>query len=228
MLDYAQAEQESAVPRLHTRLRGRDTDAGFNVGLLWHPAVSSIPSASLTAAPPTWISNGHASDTLDGAAGSNTSRPRLNYHLPQTVAFGYSYRPNKNWNFEADADWTDWTSLRDLTITTVPAEVLPFNWKPSTLYEFGATRYFGNGWRASAGYMFSENSVPSSSFDALIADSDRHLFSIGVGKTYRHLSWDASYQLGIGPSRSVAGDPPYNGNYEFFSNALSINIGWHF
>ena len=76
--------------------------------------------------------------------------------------------------------------------------------------------------------MFSENSVPSSSFDALIADSDRHLFSLGVGKTYRHLSWDAAYQLGIGPSRSVSGDPPYNGSYEFFSNALSINIGWHF
>ena len=96
------------------------------------------------------------------------------------------------------------------------------------IYEFGATRYFGRGWRASAGYMFSENSVPSGSLSALVPDSDRHLFSIGVGKTCQHLSWDAAYQLGFGPSRSVSGDAPYNGSYEFFSNALSINIGWHF
>ena len=78
--------------------------------------------------------------------------------------------------------------------------------------------------------MFSENSVPSSSFSALVPDSDRHLFSVGVGKSYHHLSWDAAYQLGFGPARSVSGDgiPLYNGNYEFFSHALSINIGWHF
>jgi long-chain fatty acid transport protein len=98
------------------------------------------------------------------------------------------------------------------------------------MYEFGVTRYFAAGWRASAGYMFSENSVPSSSFNALIADSDRHLFSLGLGKTCHHLSWDAAYQLGIGPSRSVSGDinPSYTGKYEFLSNALSFNIAWHF
>jgi long-chain fatty acid transport protein len=77
--------------------------------------------------------------------------------------------------------------------------------------------------------MYSENSVPSSSFNALVPDSDRHLFSVGVGKAWQHLTCDAAYQLGFGPSRSIpASDAPYNGSYEFFSNALSINIGWHF
>jgi long-chain fatty acid transport protein len=98
------------------------------------------------------------------------------------------------------------------------------------MYEFGVTRYFGSGWRASAGYMYSENSVPNSYFMATIPDSDRHLFSVGLGKSYKHLTWDAAYQLGIGPSRSVSGDtnPAYNGSYEFLSNALSFDIGWHF
>jgi long-chain fatty acid transport protein len=155
----------------------------------------------------------------------------LNYHLPQTLAGGYSYRPTPNWNLEVDADWTDWTGLRTASIQPpIPGGAFPFNWKPSTMYEFGATRYFGAGWRVSAGYMYSENSVPTSYFSALVPDSDRHLFSLGVGKSYSHLSWDAAYQLGYGPSRSVSGDtnPLYNGNYEFFSNALSLNIGWHF
>jgi long-chain fatty acid transport protein len=161
-----------------------------------------------------------------------SQQARLNFHLPQTVTGGYSYRPTTNWNLEVDADWTDWSSLRDTTIQTGtgPIGALDFNWKPSSMYEFGVTRYFGSGWRASAGYMYSENSVPNSYFMATIPDSDRHLFSVGLGKSYKHLTWDAAYQLGIGPSRSVSGDtnPAYNGSYEFLSNALSFDIGWHF
>ncbi len=63
-------------------------------------------------------------------------------------------------------------------------------------------------------------------------DSDRHLFSLGVGKNYGHFSWDAAYQLGWGPSRSVSGDAiaygTPNGRYEFLSHALTINFGYHF
>jgi len=155
----------------------------------------------------------------------------MNYHFPQTLVAGYSYRPTTNWNLEVDADWSDWSSLRDAAIQTAPIPVgtLTFNWKPSAIYEFGVTRYFGGGWRASAGYMYSENSVPTGFLNPLIPDSDRHIFSIGVGKTYRHLSWDAAYQLGYGPARSVTADiNSPNGSYEFFSNALSINVGWRF
>jgi long-chain fatty acid transport protein len=133
---------------------------------------------------------------------------------------------------EVDADWTDWTSLRDTAIQTSagPIGTLHYNWKPSTIYELGVTRYLGKGWHASTGYMFSENSVPTSYFNPLIPDSDRHIFSLGVGKTYRHLSWDAAYQIGYGPARSVTADnnPLAKGSYEFLSNALSINLGWHF
>ena len=226
MIDYAQAEQETHVPGVS--LHGQDNDAGFNAALLWHPLQQH--SLGLTYRSATDMDfRGHVS-FLGLPLPSQAAR--LNFHLPQTLVFGYSYRPTTNWNLEADADWTDWSNLRSTSIQTTPPIAPPtqYNWTPSTMYEFGATRYFGKGWRASAGYMFSENSVPSSSFNALVPDSDRHLFSVGVGKTWQHLTCDAAYQLGIGPSRSVSGDgvPLYNGSYEFFSNALSINIGWHF
>ncbi|HXR07030.1 MAG TPA: outer membrane protein transport protein [Candidatus Acidoferrum sp.] len=224
MLDYSQSEFKTPAFSLH----GRDTDVGFNAAILWHPLPQH--SFGLTYRSATDMNyNGHVS-FLGLPLPSQPAK--LNFHLPQTVTGGYSYRPTTNWNLEVDADWTDWTSLRNAPIQTgpVPIPALGFNWKPSTIYEFGATRYLGAGWRASAGYMFSENSVPNSFFNPLVPDSDRHLFSVGVGKTYKHLSWDAAYQLGIGPSRSVAGDinPKDNGSYEFLSNALSFNIGWHF
>jgi long-chain fatty acid transport protein len=77
------------------------------------------------------------------------------------------------------------------------------------------------------------NSVPSGNFNPLVPDSDRHIFSIGVGKRYNKFSWDAAYQLAWGPSRSISGDMfpgdgSANGKYEFFSNALTINFGYHF
>jgi len=230
LLDYSQAELETSVPGFS--IHGHDTDAGFNVSVLWHPLPQH--SFGLVYRSATDMNyQGHISIlTPPSFPQPPSQQAALNFHYPQTVVIGYSYRPTKNWNLEADADWTDWTSLRDTSIQTAngSAGSLDFNWKPSTIYEFGVTRYFGRAWRASAGYMYSENSVPSSYFNPLMPDSDRHLFSIGVGQTYRHLSWDAAYQIGYGPSRSVTAvnNPRANGSYEFFSNALSINIGWHF
>ena len=226
MLDYSQAEFETSAPGF--TLHGHDSDVGFNVAMLWHPLAQH--SFGLVYRSATNMNyQGHVSFLELPIA---SQQARLNFHLPQTVTGGYSYRPTTNWNLEVDADWTDWTSLRNAPIQTgpVPAGTLGFNWKPSTLYEFGATRYFGAGWRASAGYMYSEESVPQSYFNPVIPDSDRHLFSAGLGKSYKHLSWDAAYQLGIGPSRAISGDNNKldNGSYEFFSNALSFDIGWHF
>ena len=99
------------------------------------------------------------------------------------------------------------------------------------MFEFGATRYLGDGWQLSAGYMYSENTVPTADFNPLTPDSDRHLFSLGVGKKYRHLSWNLAYQLGWGPSRNIPAGTNLtgvSGSYEFLSNALSFNIGYHF
>ena len=55
------------------------------------------------------------------------------------------------------------------------------NWQPSWLYEFGVTRYFDNGWHVSAGYVYNENSVPDAHYTPMVADLDRHFFSVGTG-----------------------------------------------
>ncbi len=174
--------------------------------------------------------NGHATQLAPPFTASIPSQANL--HFPQTVAFGYSFRPTTNWNFEADANWTDWTDLRTVNVNPQGAlgDKLAFNWHPSWMFDFGATRYLGGGWRLSGGYMYSMNSVPDADFSALVPDSDRHIFSIGVGKNYHHFSWDVAYQLGWSPTRSVSADnyPPADGSYEFLSHAITINFGYHF
>jgi len=227
MLDYSELQIKSPAFNLH----GYDTAVGFNAAVLWQPLQQHSIGVTYRSATDMNF-KGHLNTIFPPPFQAQPAT--LNYHFPQTAVVGYSFRPTTNWNLEADADWTDWGVLRTVPVNTlipVPGlSSLPFHWNSSMIYEFGATRYFDQGWRASAGYMFSENSVPSGFFTPLVPDSDRHLFSIGVGKTCKHLSWDAAYQLGYGPSRSISGNanPLYNGSYEFFSHALSINIGWHF
>jgi long-chain fatty acid transport protein len=227
-INYSQADLKE-YPGFVNHFRGRDMDVGYNIGVLWHP--SDPHSVGITYRSATDMNySGHA--TVPAPPFTANTGATANYHFPQTLAFGYSFRPTPKWNFEADANWTDWTTLQGLTVKPqgAPPETLAFNWDQSWMIDFGATRYLGDGWRISGGYMYSLNSVPSSSFNQLIPDSDRHIFSLGVGKKYQHFSWDAAYQLGWSPSRTVSGDAdvPANGTYEFLSHAISINLGYHF
>ncbi len=104
---------------------------------------------------------------------------------------------------------------------------MPFHWKNSFLYEVGATRLIGP-YRLSAGYIYSENSVPSANFSPVIPDSARHLFSVGVGRNFGNCRVDVSYELGIAADRTIVNDSAADGRYSFLSNAVSLSVGYHF
>ena len=167
------------------------------------------------------------------------------WEFPLKVACGLSYRPTTNWNFEFDAEYTDWSSLGTVTIHQSGGGVLglpqnlplALNWQGSWYYEFGATRYLANGWSVSAGYIYNVNSVPSGTYSPLVADLDRQFISVGVGHKWEHFSLDVAYQFGFGLSRTVSGSAPAgfapplqtaDGKYEFFSQAVFVSAGWHF
>jgi DNA-binding NarL/FixJ family response regulator len=99
-----------------------------------------------------------------------------------------------------NVDWTDWNALNTVTLKQNPVTPLKFDWESSFFYEFGVTRYFENGFALSAGYVYSENSVPEGTFNPVVPDSDRHIFSLGVGRKYKKVSWDACYSLRGVPS----------------------------
>ena len=76
--------------------------------------------------------------------------------------------------------------------------------------------------------MYSENSVPTGSFNPVIPDSARDIFSLGVGRSFGSYSIDLAYQLSIGPKRTVVRDSVVDGRYFFLSNALTLSIGHQF
>jgi long-chain fatty acid transport protein len=242
-VNYAQTtlKQGIALPGDQFKFKGDDTDVGYAVGLLWKPHAKHALGVSYRSAT-IMDFNGHSS--VETPLGSDRQPANARFDFPQNIVFGWSYRPTPEWNIEFNADWTDWDQLNTVTLLNqVPVTVygrplssseLQFNWRSSWFYEWGVTRYFHNGFALSGGYIFSENSVPDANFNPIVPDSDRHILSLGLGRKYRHFSWDAAYQLAYGPPRTVRGSLPSpvgqtaDGRYEFISHALTISFGYTF
>jgi long-chain fatty acid transport protein len=159
----------------------------------------------------------------------------VKFEFPQSVTCGWSYRPTPQWNLEFDANWTDWASFDSMPIQqATPVPPLTLNWRSSWYFAWGATRKFRDGWHVSAGYIFSENSVPDRNFTPMVPDTDRHAWSVGVGREFGHWSWDVAYQLTWGTPRTVSGSTPSlagqsaDGRYEWWNHALAVSCGYRF
>lgn len=233
----ARLEQGVVVPGDNFRLKGDDTAVGFTAGVLWRPHPQHAFGVSYRSA-----------TTLDYRGRSSIrgvpmgifpfdlnfrSRARAEVDFPQNVVVGWSFRPTPDWNLEVNVDWTDWDSLDTVTVVQPGSPTgngaIAFNWQSSFFYEFGLTRYFGEAWRVSGGYIFSENSVPERFFSPVVPDSDRHIFSLGIGRGHGAVSWDVTYQFAWGPDRTInnpaaAPNAAANGRYEFTSHAVAAAV----
>jgi long-chain fatty acid transport protein len=241
-LNYAQTTLKRGIALAGDEFvfKGDDTDVGWTVGLLWQPHPQHAFGASYRSAT-TMKFDGHSS--VNTVFGLDRHDADAQIRFPQNVVLGWSFRPTADWNVEFNADWTDWDWLNTVILNQAPFVVygqplgslgLPFDWRSSWFYEWGVTRYLKNGYAISGGYIFSENSVPDATFNPMVPDSDRHIFSLGVSGTCKRLTWDAAYQLAYGPPRTVRGSLPSptgetaDGRYEFISHALTFSLRYSF
>jgi long-chain fatty acid transport protein len=252
--NYAQLDLQQGViwptqPNDEFRFQGDGWAVGYNLGILWKPhekvalgvAFRSATTFDLQGQTDLYnnVTYGPIPVIPQQSVAASTKDP-----IPLKVISGISFRPTPKWNFEFNADYTDWSCQDQLTIQQtgpsflplVPPTVnVPLQWESSWYYEFGATRYLGNGWLVSAGYIFNQNSVPSSHYSPLVADMDRHFFSLGTGYRGKRFDFDIAYQFGYGPTRTVSGSAlsvpggqTADGQYTFMSNAIAISVGVHF
>lgn len=242
MVNYGKAYLENGVLARGDQFRfeGDGISYGLNAGILWTPhrmhhfGVNYRSATSLEF-------DGESRLQYDGFNVATPFGPfpvpgvrrsqhaSATFEFPQTVVLGYAFTPTDDWNFEFNLDWTDWDTLDTVTLKQKSGDVLlPFNWRSSFMYEFGVTKKFAYGLRASAGYVYSENSVPNESFNPIVPDSNRHIFSAGVGQQLKSISWDVAYQYTYGPGRRIEQGTAADGIYSFDSHAVTISLGYHF
>jgi long-subunit fatty acid transport protein len=99
------------------------------------------------------------------------------------------------------------------------------NYRNSFMYDFGVTRQLGNGYFASVGYIYSENSSPDANYNPLIPDADLHLGSVGFGHHGRRWDWAIAYHFAYDGGRTVKNDSnaAANGTYRTFNNAVNVS-----
>jgi long-chain fatty acid transport protein len=252
-VDLQQGLVWPAQPLDRFRFRGDGWDVGFNLGALWQPHEKVFVGAAFRSATTVGL-GGHTEyfnnadfppgfvPPLVPAFPKQRVGARADFPFPLTATVGISYRPSPKWNLEFDADYGGWNRLGTVMIRQASGfpGLLPQNlpltldWESSWYYEFGVTRYFQNGWHLSGGYIFNENSVPDAHYPPVVADLDRHFWSVGVGRRGKRYDFDIAYQFGYGPTRTVSGSAlspagqSADGKYEFFSHAVAVSFGVRF
>jgi long-chain fatty acid transport protein len=250
-VNYAKMELEQGLLRNEEplpnnfRFTGDGWSVGYNVGVLWKIQEKIALGAGFRSSSPVTL-QGETEFEQFPVIPTTRRTAEMGFTFPLGAVFGISYRPTPKWNFEFNADYTDWSSVETNIIKQAPPpwpvkQEIPvaLNWQASWMYEFGVTRYFENHWHVSAGYVFNENSVPDKTYSPLVADMDRHFFSVGAGHRGKRYDFDIAYQFGYGPDHTVAGSTASSspgryagqnadGTYDFRSHALLITVGLRF
>jgi long-chain fatty acid transport protein len=232
-LNYSSVILKTALPAPGDEFSfdGNNYDIGYNAGILWQPH----PQWSLG-----FSTHSSTSFDYDGAVkftpapGEQPASAELEF--PAWYTWGVSYRPTPQWNLEFNLDYTDWSVLDTATIRSAGGNIpLAFDWIPGFMYRFGATYDFGNGWSASAGYFYTENSVPDRTFRPAIPDTDLHTGSVGLA--WRRGPWTlaGAAQFTTGPWRKVEGSAPNtasgesaDGEYRYLIPAINLSLGCKF
>jgi long-chain fatty acid transport protein len=212
------------------RFEGSGNTVGFDLGVLWKINAQNSIGASYTHN--TSINFTGTSSTIPLVA-SEPANAR--FEFPEYFLLGWSFRPNAQWNFEANLDWTNWNRLDTVVVHKASGDTpLAFNWESGWFYELGATRFFDNGWHVSAGYCYTENSTPDSTYTPAVPDSNRSFYSLGAGYKHGNFSADLAWQYGDGGTRHVTGSPPSligataDGSYKNSLNGFSLSLGLRF
>lgn len=250
MIDEAELSQGQGLSRRTNtgdefRFEGDARATGYNLGWLWQ--INDQWSFGATYRSSSKLNFQGLTDIVQPPFQRAGTGAEMELEFPATWVMGISYRPTERWNIEFNADFTEWSSidstiiLQDIKPRSGVQQDIPvtLEWKDSWILKFGATHHFDHGWRASAGYLFNENSVPSGFYSPLAADLDRHFFSVGIGRDWSRYRLDLAYQYGFAPARTVSGSvttsKPGNfagqngdGKYDFESQALLLSLGVKF
>jgi long-chain fatty acid transport protein len=151
------------------------------------------------------------------------------FDFPLSVAVGYAVWPTEKWKLEVNVDWTHWDTLNVVrlrspnpTFSGDPRATIPFHWEDSFFYELGAQYRLNERWALRAGYIFSENTVPTATFGPLVPDSDRHVFSVGIGCQTDRLTGHLTYQYSLSEDRTIPATNPVGAGGRWESDAHAI------
>ena len=111
------------------------------------------------------------------------TRAKAKLTTPGDLQFGLRKKFAEDWTIMASADWTDWTSFKDLTAVAAnpvqPNDVTIANWKSSWLFALGTEYAASDDFTLRAGVALDQTPVPDATLAPRIPDADRKWLALG-------------------------------------------------
>jgi len=243
-------------PEAVSRLSGSATNWGYHAGITFKPSEQHSFGLAYHSKVKLTV-NGTASITgLSGASalvfgGSNYATSAFtDIFLPQNIQFGYAFKPNDKWMFEADTAWYDWWSGRELNVRyaeTDPTRLAvlnsgnpePLTQRDAWSFATGANYKATEALQVRGGFWYEPWAMPESTFTPALLDLSRYGLTAGVGYAFTpHIGVDLAYNAIFFHTRHITntlgltstGDPrsDISGQYTDFANLVSLNLTFKF
>lgn len=218
----------AGMPTGHFHYRGQDAAIGTTPGIMWKIDDRNT-IAAVYRSPFDMGYSGDARVKTRGLPEVGPSHTHVDLNFPQMATLAYAMRPIKPLKLETDIVWTDWSTVRETTLSSSnPAfnQVIKDDWKSGFSFRFGVQYDLTQQWALRAGYAYGQDAVPADTFSPLVPDSNYHLFSVGVGyKLNDHLDVDAAYQFIFRENRHISGGeyaPTVDGTWKNNFNVLML------
>ncbi len=243
------------------RVKGSDNAYGWNAGLLWSLNDSSrvglhyrssmkyrldgtvgFTNPALPAGAPAitaLLAGGvNATRLFDSAITSDVK-------IPAIVNVSYFTRLDDRWDLMADAQWTQWSTIKNLTFIRANGAVLqntPENFKNTWKVAIGANYHYSPQWTLRGGLAFDKSPVQRIDRTARLPDADRTMLTLGAQYTVNPkltLDMGAGYVFiktaRINANGGNPGDPAaalanglLNGQYDSRAVILSAQLNYRF
>ncbi len=199
----------------------------FSFGVSYHSAATADLSGDYKVSPP-------LPSTLNQDV-------KLDLDLPWRLQLGLRYEVNKELAVEFDFTRTGWSKFKQIKVVsdstgqTIATDTN--DWNNANAFRFGLTYLVQPKTQLRLGYTYDKSGQPDSHFSARVPDSDRHLFSIGLGYDYGEgWSVEAGYMYVLFKDRKIDSSTPYvplqdvngtsalNGTYDANANLLALSV----
>jgi long-chain fatty acid transport protein len=179
-----------------TRVKGDDSEWGYNVGVLYNITPQTRIGAAYRSTIKYTISgdvsfNSPTATNSTGAAiiaGANATTlangsVTLDLKVPDSASVSIFHQLNPQWDLMGDISWTGWSSIPQLQIVRSGGAVLsttPENWKDTWRYSVGANYHMNDQWKFRGGLAFDQSPVPDSTRTPRLPDQDRTWIALGA------------------------------------------------
>ena len=249
--DFLGGPLDALLPDAEQTFNGSGWGHGFNLGALYKLTDRVSIGAAYRSHIDVEIDDGEVDyENVDSELallfpeGGGNSKIRL----PAQFTAGVALQATERLVVEAGCRWEDWASTDQLKINLdnpflgQSSQVIPRDWRATWAWNLGGQYRINDKLAINAGYLYSDDPIPDSTFEPVIPDSPAHLFTVGADMHYSawtlsgafgyeyHESRDKSNNLGD-PLGSMAANEPVNtanGEYTTDIYLIGISLGYRF